>query len=71
MKTCPCDIQRFFSPVKIKNCQLKNFGIFLIFTQNIDCGYTLEVLTSTHNLCYGSAINFQRIPEVNLMLVFT
>ena len=49
----PMPYTEIFSPVKIKNCQLKNFGIFLIFTQNIDCGYTLEVLTSTHNLCYG------------------
>ena len=36
-KTCPCNIQRFFSPVK-ENI----FSIFLIFAQNIDCGYTLE-----------------------------
>ena len=31
--------------------------IFLIFAQNIDCGYSLEppaeaILTSTHNLCF-------------------
>ena len=37
------------------------FNIFLIFAQNIDCGYTLEphhwgVLTSTHNLCLGAKI---------------
>ena len=31
-----------------------NFYIFYIFAQNIDCGYT--VLTSTHNLCFGSKI---------------
>ena len=30
--------------------------IFLIFTQNIDCGYMVEVLTSTHNLCFGAKI---------------
>ena len=30
--------------------------MFYIFTQNIDCGYSLGevVLTSTHNLCFGS-----------------
>ena len=30
--------------------------MFLIFARNIDCGYTLDeaVLTSTHNLCFGS-----------------
>ena len=31
-----------FSVVKIENFQLKNFDIFLIFAQNIDCGYTFE-----------------------------
>ena len=29
--------------LKIENFQLKNFDIFLIFAQNIDCGYTLEL----------------------------
>ena len=29
-------------PLKLENFQLKNFDIFLIFAQNIDCGYTLE-----------------------------
>ena len=33
------------------NFQL-NFIVFLIFAQNIDYGYALEVLTSTHNLCF-------------------
>ena len=41
-KTCPCNKQRFFLASKIENFQLKNFDIFLIFAQNIDCGYTLE-----------------------------
>ena len=31
-----------FSALKIENVQLKNFDIFLIFAQNIDCGHTLE-----------------------------
>ena len=38
-KTRPCNIQSFFSPVKIENF-IKKFDIFLIFVQNIDCGYT-------------------------------
>ena len=55
-KTCPCNIMILLA-LKIENFQLKNFDIFLIFAQNIDCGYTLEppgeaVLTSTHNLCF-------------------
>ena len=41
-KTCPCNIQRFFLALKIEKFLLKNSDIFLIFAQNIDCGYTLE-----------------------------
>ena len=41
-KTCPCmQYTEIFSPVKIENSMRKN-DIFLIFAQNIDCGYTLE-----------------------------
>ena len=40
-KTCPCNIQIFLA-LKIEHIQLKMFDIFLIFAQNIDCGYTLE-----------------------------
>ena len=35
-------INRDFLALKIENFQLINFDIFLIFAQNIDCGYTLE-----------------------------
>ena len=35
-------IYKDFLALKIENFQLKNFVIFLIFAQNIDCGYTLE-----------------------------
>ena len=31
-----------FSPVKIENFVRKKNDIFLVFAQNIDCGYTLE-----------------------------
>ena len=31
-----------FSAVKIENFTRKNFDIFNIFAQNIDCGYSLE-----------------------------
>ena len=33
-------IHRVFLALKIENFQLKKFDIFLIFAQNIDCGYT-------------------------------
>ena len=42
MKTCPCNIQRFLSVVKIENFIGKKSDIFNIFAQNIHCGYTLE-----------------------------
>ena len=41
-KTCPCYILQFFTAVKKDNFQMKNCDVFLIFAQNIDCGYTLE-----------------------------
>ena len=40
-KTCPCN-KEIFLALKIEHFLLKNFDIFLIFAQNIDCGYTLE-----------------------------
>ena len=32
-----------FLALKIENFQLKKFDSFLIFAQNVDCGYTLEL----------------------------
>ena len=42
MKTRPCNIQIFFFGFKNENFHRKRFDIFLIFAQNIDCGYLLE-----------------------------
>ena len=38
----PMQYTEIFLALKIGNFQLKIFDIFLIFAQNIDCGYTLE-----------------------------
>ena len=38
----PMQYTEIFIGVKNKNFQQKSFDIFLIFVQNIDCGYTLE-----------------------------
>ena len=38
----PMQYTEIFEVVKNENFQLKIFDIFLIFAQNIDCGYTLE-----------------------------
>ena len=38
----PMQYTEIFLALKIENFQLKNVDIFLIFAQNIDCGYTLE-----------------------------
>ena len=64
-----------FSALKFENFQLKNFDIFLIFAQNIDCGYTLEllneaVLMSTHNLCFGAKIRKIGIPLHTPVLLY-
>ena len=41
-QTCLYNIQQYFTAVKNNNFQMKNCDIFLIFAQNIDCGYRLE-----------------------------
>ena len=68
-------IHRDFLALKIENFQLKIFHIFLIFAQNIDCGYTLEphvkaVLTSTHNLCFRAKIRKIGIPLHTPVLLY-
>ena len=54
---CPLrkHVRAIFS--KFLKTEMKTFDIFLIFAQNIDCGYTSEpVLTSTKNLCLKAKI---------------
>ena len=49
-------IENFFRS-KNRKFHLKHFDIININAQNIDCGYTLvppRLLTSTHNICFGS-----------------
>ena len=60
----PMQLTETFLALKIENFQPINFDIFLIFAQNIDCGYTVleAVLTSTHNLCFEAKIRKIRIP---------
>ena len=41
-KTRPCNILQYFTAVKKDDFQMKNYDVFLIFAQNIDCGYKLE-----------------------------
>ena len=36
------------------NFKMKNYKVFLIFAQNIDCGYA--VVMSTHNVCFRAKI---------------
>ena len=38
----PIQYTELFVGIKNENFQHKKFDIFLIFVQNIDCGYTLE-----------------------------
>ena len=60
-QTCPCNILRYFTAVKMIIIRRKIEISFHIFVQNIDCGYKLEplseaVLTSTNNLCCRAKI---------------
>ena len=41
MKTCPCNMQQFLKEEKMIILD-EIFYNFLIFAQNIDCGYTLD-----------------------------
>ena len=41
-QTRPCNKLQFFHSCENDNFQMKFFDSFLIFAQNIDCGYTLE-----------------------------
>ena len=68
-KKMPMQYTEIFKAAKKKKKKKKKdhqniFDIFLVFAQNIDYGYTLEeaVLTSTHNLCFGSKIRKKCIP---------
>ena len=69
-KTCPL-IQRFLElKKKIEKFKLKNFDKFLVFDQNMDCGYTLKglveaVLTSTHNVLSKNMKNTFFFPTEN------
>ena len=54
IKTCPCDIKRFFSVAKI-TFSLIFFDNFNIFAQNMH-------YVSTHNVCFGSKIRKLCIP---------
>ena len=54
---------QIFLALKIENFQLK---IFLIFAQNIDCGY----IDSTHNLCFGAKIRKIGIPLDTPVLLY-
>ena len=54
----PIQYTAIVKAVKHDNFLLKSFDIFLIFAQNIECGYTLDkaVLTCTHNLYFRAKI---------------
>ena len=43
----------------------KNSDIFHMSSQNIDCGYSLEPLTSIHNLCFWAEIRKIMYTPVN------
>ena len=57
-------------PPKNRKFSDKNSDIFHIYAQNIDCGYSLEllaeaVLTSTHNPCFCAEIRKIMFTPIN------
>ena len=52
----PMQHTAIFHARKNDNFHLKLFDHFLIFAQNIDCGYSEAVLTSAHSLCFSAKI---------------
>ena len=62
----PMQYTAIFHGCKNVNFQMKFFNIFLIFAQNINCGYTLEpALTSTHSLCFRAKLREKKYTPVN------
>ena len=57
-----------FSVVKIENFQLKNFDIFLIFAQNIDYGYTLELPRRGGSNEYPQSMFWSKIRKIGIPL---
>ena len=71
----PMQYTDIFLASKIENFQQKKNDIFLIFSQNIDCGYTLEpphetVLTSTQKLDFEAKIRKIGIPLHTPVLLY-
>ena len=66
----PMQLTEIFLALKIENFQLINFDIFLIFAQNIDCGYTYQLIVSTHNLCFEAKIRKIGIPLHTPVLLY-
>ena len=63
----PMQYAAIFNSCKNDKFHMKDCDVFLIFAQNIDCGYMLEplneaVLTSTDNLCFRAKISKKCIP---------
>ena len=59
---------------KIENFQRKIFAFFLIFAQNIDCGYSLEPPrqggSNEYPLCFGAKIRKIGIPLHTPVLLY-
>ena len=54
--------------LKIENFQLKNFVIFLIFAQNIDCGYALEPPRRGGSNEYPQSMIWSKIRKIGIPL---
>ena len=70
-KTCPVQVfTEIFSEEKIEKFISKCSTFFYIFAQNIHCGFGEVVLTSTHNVSFGSKLRKLGIPLYTPILLY-
>ena len=60
-------LNRYFLALKIENFQQKNVDIFLIFVQNIGCGYTLEPPCRGGSNEYPQSMFWSKIRKIGIL----
>ena len=61
-------IYRYFLALKLANFQMKIFDIFLIFAQNIHCGYILEPPNRGGSNEYPQSMFWSKIRKIGIPL---
>ena len=64
----PMQYTEIFKVIKNENFHWKMFAIFLIFAQNIDCGYTLEPPRRGGSNEYPQSMFWSKIRKIGIPL---